>query len=471
MARLELLASDQIEDIHTATLDLLERVGVKFHQAQALRHLESGGARIDSKTERVYFSESLVKEALRKAPRSFTWYSRDNKHDLRVGEQERTYVMPGYGAASILDVDGKRRPGSQEDLAELTRLVDALTCIDGGGGLLVEPSGIAPNTVLQRVYLTMIQNTTKCVMGYTLGTAVALDCIKMASIVAGGEEELTRSPLIAGLINNKSPFEYDQKMSEAMIEYSKCKLPLILTPAPMAGGTSPVTLAGTLVQQNAEALGGIILSQSVGPGTPNVYGSASSIMDMRTGALSFGSPETMLLSVAGTQLARRYGLPSRAICIVSDAKLPDAQAGYEKAMASMVSSLAGLNLSTWAGLLESGPTISPAQMVIDNEIWGMIHRFSHGIDVTFETLAVDVIAETVQQGSFLGHKHTLEFHNRERWFPVISDRNSHGSWNEKGKKSLMQRAAEEAKRIIATHQPQPLDREILSELEKIVKDR
>jgi trimethylamine--corrinoid protein Co-methyltransferase len=256
-------------------------------------------------------------------------------------------------------------------------------------------------------------------------------------------------------------------MSEALIEYSKRKLPLIFTPGPIAGATSPVTLAGTLVQQNAEALSGIILSQIITPGTPNIYGSASSIMDMRTGTLSVGSPESILLTVAGTQIAKYYGLPSRASCTLSDAKVPDAQAGYEKGIASVLSSLVGLNLSTWIGLLESLLTTSPAQMVIDNEIWGIVQRIHRGIDVTSETLAVRTIAECTERTSFLGHPHTLEYHGREQWLPALSDRSTHGAWKDEGERSTLKRAAEEAHRIIKTHQPEPLDKDILSELERV----
>jgi trimethylamine--corrinoid protein Co-methyltransferase len=220
------------------------------------------------------------------------------------------------------------------------------------------------------------------------------------------------------------------------------------------------------VQQNAEALSGIILSQIIGPGTPNIYGSASSIMDMRTGTLSVGSPESILLTLAGTQMAKYYGLPSRASCTLSDAKVPDAQAGYEKGMASVLSSLVGLNMSTWIGLLESLLATSPAQMVIDNEIWGIVRRIHRGIDVTPDTLAVSVIAEGTERTSFLGHQHTLEFHGREQWFPTLSDRSTYGAWKEKGERSTVQRAAEEAERIMKTHEPEPFDKDILSELER-----
>ena len=464
MQRFEVLTSLQIEDIHSATLDVLSKTGVRFDEPRALTYLESAGADVDHKRRVVLLSESLVQEGLRKVPKRFTWHARDPKHNLIVGEQERTYAIPGYGASYVIDLEGIRRPGTYKDLANLTRLADGLPYVDAAGGLLIEPSDKAPSTVYRRVFLTMVQNTTKCLMGYTLGRDVALDSIKMASILAGGEEQLSKAPSILGLINNKSPLEYDRKMSEAVIEYSERRLPLVFTPGPIAGATSPVTLAATLVQQNAEALSGIVLSQLIRPGTPNVYGSASSIMDMRTGTLSVASPESILLTLAGTQMAKHYGLPSRASCTLSDAKVPDAQAGYEKAMASVLSSLVGLNMSTWVGLLESLLATSPAQMVIDNEIWGMIRRIHRRFDVTPDTLALSVIAEGSKGTGFLGHQHTLKFHGREQSFPTLSDRNTHGAWKAKGERSTMQRAAEEAEKIMKAHEPEPLDRDILSQL-------
>ena len=461
---MELLTKDQLQTIHDATIEILETRGIKFQHDQALEYLKRAGAEVDRQTGIAKVSRNIVESSVRKAPANFIWRAREPKHNLQVGGDGR-WSVPGYGCNYILDLDGNRRLGTIRDVCDLARLVDFLPHIDAGGGLLVEPSDLAPRAAFARTLSEMLKNTGKCVMGYTLGRDVARDSIDLASIVAGGEKELSKNCVIIGLINPKSPLEYDSKMIEGLIEYSKRSLPIIIAPMVMSGATGPVTLAGALIQHNTEVLSGVVLSQAVQPGTPNIYGSASCIIDMRTGVPSIGSPEAIMFQPAVAQLARHYGLPSRGSSLASDSKLPDTQSGYEKAMGAVLGCLSGLNLNTWAGVLEYYMMISPVQLVIDSEVWGAVSRIERGVEFTPASIAIDVIKEGASKGNFLGHKHTLENLRREQWFPALSDRRSYSNWKSTGGQDASRRAMVLARKVLLEHKSSPLPADVEKELE------
>lgn len=468
LPKLELVTKDQLQTIHDATIEILENRGVKFQNERALEYLKRAGAQVDSTTGIVRFSRDIVESFVRKAPADFIWRARDPKHNLHVGG-DACWSVPGYGCNYILDLDGNRRLGTIKDVCDLARLVDFLPHIDAGGGLLVEPSDLTPRVAFARTLFEMLRNTEKCVMGYTLGRDVARDSIDLASILAGGEKELSRNCAIIGLINPKSPLEYDSKMIEGLIEYSMHSLPITIASLVMSGATGPVTLAGALVQHNAEVLSGVALSQAVQPGTPNIYGSASCILDMRTGIPSIGSPEAALFQAIVAQLARYYGLPSRGSSLASDSKSPDAQSSYEKAMGAVVGCLSGLNLNTWAGVLEYYMTISPIQLVIDSEVWGAVSRISRGVEFSSTSIAINVIKEGASKGDFLGHKHTLENLQREQWFPSLSDRRNYSNWKSGGGLEASRRAMDLAKKVLLEHKPSPLPADIEKELDIAVQ--
>jgi trimethylamine--corrinoid protein Co-methyltransferase len=466
---LELLTKEELQTIHDASLKVLENKGIKFQNDQALNYLKRAGAEVDSNAKIAKFSGDIVESWIRKAPAEFTWRARNPKHSLHVGG-DFCWSVPGYGCNYILDLNGNRRLGTIKDVSDLTRLVDFLPHVDAGGGLLVEPSDLAPRVAFARTLFEMIRNTGKCVMGYTLGRDVARDSIELASILVGGESELSKNCIIVGLINPKSPLEYDSKMIEGLIEYSKRSLPTIIASLTISGATGPVTLAGALVQHNAEVLSGVVLSQSIRPGTPNIYGSASCIMDMRTGVPSTGSPEAVMFQSVVAQLARFYGLPSRGSSLVSDSKSPDAQSSYEKAIGAVLGGLSNVNLNTWAGVLEYYMTISPAQLVIDSEVWGAVSRIKRGVEFSSVSIAIDVIKEGASKGNFLGHKHTLENLMKEQWFPSLSDRRSYSNWKAGGSLDASRRAIDLARKTLSEYTPYPLRVDVEQELKTAVQN-
>ena len=239
----------------------------------------------------------------------------------------------------------------------------------------------------------------------------------------------------------------------------------------LAGATGPATLAGLLVQQNAENLSGIVIAELFNPGAPILYGSVATVMDMRTGAAAFGAVELGMMNIASAQLARYYNLPSRGTGGATEAKIPDIQAGFEKAMNLSMAALAGMNfIYDAAGSLESSLTASFEQAVIDNEICGIVSRAVRGIEVSDKTLATDVIAAVGPGGEYLSQRHTLENVQREHYIPKIFSREKWEVWEKAASRDLRETARQEAKKILEKHQPEPLDRDIRLEIENIAKE-
>ena len=468
--QLKILSSDELYEIHLATLEILERIGVKILEPKALRILEEAGATVDIKKKIARIPKHLVEEAIKKAPSGFTLYGRDPKYKLRF-QDRRVYFSMGGQSVNVLDLEtGKQRASTLKDCENFCRLADALENVHHTT-IVVRPRDVPDSVAHVHELFAGFRNTTKTLDAETYGQAVALDSIRMASAVRGGEEELKKSPLLLGFHNPISPLQHSEKLTEALMVYSKYKQPVIVAPEAQAGATAPVTLAGLLAQQNAEVLSGIVIAELVNPGAPVLFGTVSTIMDMKTGNLAYGAIEAGLINVATAQLAHYYGLPSRGTGSGTESKIPDIQAGFEKAMTLMMAALAGLNfIFNAAGTLESTLTASFEQAVIDNEICGMVSRALRGIKISDETLAIDVIERVGPGGQFLDQRHTLEYLKKEHYLPTIINRQKRERWEKAGSKDLREIAREEAKRILKEHQPEPLDRDIEEELKKVVKE-
>jgi len=468
--QLRILTNDELYEIHLATLEILERIGVKVSEQKALRMLGEAGANIDVKEKIARIPHYLVEEAIKKAPSGFTLFGRDLKYKLKL-EDKRVYFSMQGTSVHILDLEtGKRRTSTLKDVENFCRLADALENIHHASSAVVTPRDVPENVTHVHELFTGFRNTTKTVDGETYGQAVAMDSIRMASVVAGGEEELMKRPLLLGFYNPVSPLQHSEKLTEGLIVYAKYRQPVLVAPEAQAGATAPVTLAGLLTQQNAEVLSGIVMAELTNPGTPVLFGTVSTIMDMKTGNLALGAIEAGLINVATAQLAHYYGLPSRGTGGCTDSKIPDIQAGFEKAMTLMMAALAGINFIYDAGgSLESSLTASYEQAVIDNEICGMVSRALRGIEISDETMAIDVIEDAGPGGHYLDKRHTLEHLGKEHYLPTIINRERRERWERAGSKDLWEVARGEAKKILKEHQPEPLDRDIEEELKKIVK--
>jgi len=466
--QLEILSRNELDMIHGATVEILQRLGVKIWEPTALRLFKDAGAEVDEKTMMVRIQEGLLKEMVRKAPGEFKLYGRDPDYVLEM-TGNRVHFGPSGLAVRVRDLEGKTRPGTIRDVGDLARLVDGLDNIHMNV-MNVTPRDVPDDAYHMHVMLEDWKNSVKTTDGYNWTARKARETIEMASILRGGTEELVKKPCLLGFTNPVSPMQQSRELIEGALIYAKYKQPMIYAPEALAGGTAPASLAGLLVQQNAEVLSGVMISQLANPGAPVFYGTVSAALDMRTGATALGGPEVGLLNIASGQLGRYYGLPRRGTGGNSDSKTLDAQAGLETATNLLMAGLAGMNFVYDAcGSLEGSITTSYEKLVIDNEIAGMVSRVLGGISITDETLAVDEICKVGPNASFLGSSFTAKHFRREHFLPSLLDRRSMESWIKSGSRDITEVAREKAKRILSEHEPVPMDKGIIAELEEYIK--
>ncbi|MCK4497854.1 trimethylamine methyltransferase family protein [Candidatus Bathyarchaeota archaeon] len=463
--RLRLLSEEDIEKIHVGSMKLLEEIGVQMHNDRALKLLNDKGAEVDFKTRTVRVPQHLVKECLLKAPSTIRLYSRDGKHD-RLLERERVTYNPGSSALFFLDSEtGELRRPLSRDLARLVRLTDALEYIQAQSTSLVVSD--VPEEVADRYRLFIVlKNSPKAVITGAFSIDGLHDMKKMLEIVAGGEKELARKPMAIFDTCPSAPLKWSEINSQNLIDCAKSRIPAEIIPMPQLGATGPVTLAGSLVQHNAEFLSGLVLAQLVNPGTPVIYGGSPTTFDMRHGTARLGAIETMMLGCSYSQVGKYYGLPTHMYLGLSDAKIVDTQCGLESGIAIVLGALAGINVISGPGMLNFENCQSLEKLVIDNTTCGMALRLIDGVRVDDETLAIDLMRKVGPGGVYLSEKHTLEWFRKEQFMPsALIDRKEWRTWKNEGSKSTLQRAKEHVAKILKEHQPEPLPDDIRRDLD------
>jgi len=464
---LKFLNEDQIKDIHYASLEVLQRTGVKIEDEEILELLAEAGAYVEFDKRRAYLPASLVENMIKKAPSRFTWYGRNPEYFAKM-EGKRVHFSPCSSVINVIDLDGNRRRATIEDAENFSRILDAIPYITEGH-CMVHPSDVPNDAAHAHIMLAIARNTEKCMRGRVFGADRARDCIKMAEVIAGSKKEMEKRPNLICIVNPVSPLILSRDLLEGMKEYVKRSLPVVIAPEVQSGSTGPVTLAGTLVQHNAETLSGIVVTQILNPGTPVVYGSVSTISDMKTGSIAYGAIEAGMINVCVVQMANYYGIPSRTTGGIGESHQIDIQAGLEGATTLLLSALAGSNyIRDSVGGLGSTMTVSYEKIAIDSEILGMVSRALEGIEVSDETLAVDVINKVGPGGQFLGEDHTLKNFKKEHFLPEILSRVPFDTFIE-NKKDIRSSARQKIRDILQNHQPAPLDREVEKELRNIVK--
>ena len=460
------LSTEAVAQIHKATVRLLENVGVDFPHPDALAAFRLHGVKTDG--ARVYLTEAQLLRALATVPKQFTVQARNPARSVTVGGG-RTVFVPGYGAPFLVDAtEGKRAP-TMADYHAAVKLAHALPNQDMSGHLLFEPgdvkAGAAP---IEMLYAHMLHSD-KPFLGSTAGQRGARNTLEMAHILFG--DDLHGKHVCVGLINSLTPLRYSTEMLEALIEYAQARQPVIIAALAMAGSTAPVTLAGVLALQNAELLAGIALTQIVSPGTPVLFGSTSTNIDMRSGALAIGSPELSQMIAAHAQLARFYGLPSRSGGALTDASYPDPQAGFESMMALLTTVNCGVDFMLHAGgILSSYLAFSFEKFVLDDEMCGMVRRFHGGIVVDPITLAYDVAAAVGPGGNFLTESLTVERCRTEFWRPALCDRAGLEAWMQGGRLTALDRARQRWQGLVARHEDPPLDTTTARQLRAYVEE-
>lgn len=468
--RLDLLEAADIGRIHDASLEILQRTGVDFSSDKAVSYFRTAGARVDG--QRVFIDSALLEHALGSAPREYTLRARNEDNNVRIGGAYCA-VMPGGGPPFVRTLDGVRRAGTLADVELCTRLSAVSPEIHVVGRKPVEAQDI-PVAVRHlhcwRAVLTLADKPVQS--GFVNGLTEAMDALEMLSLVFGGEAAIRNSPVSHCSVNVNSPLVYDTPMVESLMAFAEFGQVNVISPFVMAGVSGPTTMAGALAQQNAEVLAGIVLTQLVNPGAPVLYGTASSNLDMRTGAPAIGSPESAACIAACAQLARLYELPCRGGGALTDSPVPDAQSNYERMFTLLVSVLSGVNyMMHGAGILESYLTLSFEQLVLDLDQIAMVRRLVEGIDVNDESLALDTIDEVGPGGFFLDSGHTMQ-HYRDGFFvPRVGVRESFEQWQAGGEKDALVRARERCRDMLDAYSISEIDGGVREKLDDFIDKR
>lgn len=448
-----LLDAEGLERLHQASLHILVELGIDFHDDEVCSLFRRHGARVDGR--RVWLTPDLVEAGLARAPQQFVQLARNPARNLSVGG-EHCVCAPVYGPPFVFDRERGRRPATLADFQNFVRLAYLSPYLHHSGGTLVEPTDRPLATRHLDMVYSHIKYSDKAFMGSVTSAENAADSVAMAELVFG--PAMYQQPALIALINVNSPRLFDARMLGALKVYARARQALIITPFVLAGAMAPATVAGTLAQQNAEVLAGIVLTQLLEPGTPVVYGSFMTNVDFKSGAPVFGSPESQLGIMASAQLARRYGLPFRGGGMLTSAKIPDAQAAAESLMVMLPTLMAGTNFVLHAaGWLEGGLVAGYEKFVLDCEILGMLHTWAKGVDLSDEGLALEAIAEVSPGGQYLAAEHTLRHFRTAFYRAELFDYRTVEQWAADGAQDACQRAGEQVRRLLVAYEPAPLD--------------
>jgi trimethylamine--corrinoid protein Co-methyltransferase len=462
-----MLTDAQLDEIHQATLEILANTGVRVQSPSAVDLLVAAGSSV-SDGDLVKIPETVIEEALGSAPAQIDLYSRTGELRLELAGFN-TYFGTGSDLPNTVDlVNSERRPSVLADVKAYARLCDCLENLDFVMSM-AQASDVPIKTSDRYSFLAMLQNTTKPIVYTVWDTAGLTDIIRMAELVAGGQESLAQRPFMLGYLEPTSPLVHSEEVLAKMFELTDRRLPFVYAPGPMEGASAPVTSAGSLAMANAECLSGLAIAQLRSHGTPMVFGSGSGPLDMKTTVSTYSSPEFMHHCLGMAELAHhRYNLPVWGFSGCSDSKLPDIQAGIDSALWVLWTALSGANLVHDLGYIEAGLTGSFEMVVVAEEIISYVRRLMGGIEISPSTLAVDVINEVGPGGDFLSTAHTLR-NLRSVWQPSLFDRNDYHGWVKAGRPNMIRTAREIAIEAIGSHVPQALSEPLLDELEEIIQ--
>jgi len=447
-------SEEQCQELHSAALEILARVGVEMHSEKALAVAKKAGALVDG--NRVRFPASLVEKCIRSAPSRVVLCDRDGGRKMML-EGNRFYYGPGPTVTYTIDpFTGERKVPALEDTRRASRVMDALPNIDFqmDFGTIRD---VDIHTLDVHAFRAMLENSAKPIVHWAYNTKNCQAMIDMAAEVAGGLQNLQANPTFAIYTEPVTPLVHEFDALDIAMLMAENSLPAIYTPAPQAGVTAPATLAGTIVVSLCESLSGLVIHQSVREGAPFIMGGVITIMDMATTQITYGSPEFMLMAAGLAEMAHYYKIPTFSTAGCSDSKSCDGQHAVEISQNILMAAMSGGNLIHDVGYMESGMCTSLQSLVIADEVIGQVKRLVRGIEVSEETLALDVIAHVGPGGNFLAEDHTFKHFKSEWFFPTLINRRRHQDWEAAGKPDLAAAAQKKLLDIIANHQTKPLD--------------
>jgi trimethylamine--corrinoid protein Co-methyltransferase len=466
------LSEDQKETIFLRVLEVLEHTGVRVDNDEGLELLSSAGARV-GRERRVQIPTHLVEDALTSAPRQITIYSRlgepavllQGRQVAFCSQVDSTYFFDPFDYAPNKPLDHNRRLCVRADARLGAVLCDGLPNID-----MVSFSSLyrdVPGRIAIRIgHKDTVTNCTKPLMHGTGDLASLKAVAEMAAVVAGGWKELAQEPYYVHYAEPFSPLTHTDDGVAKLLFCVEHGIPVIYTPMTLAGSTAPVTGAGNLVACVAESLSGLVMAQLKRPGAPFIFGGVPTIIDMSTTVVSYGAPEMSLWSAALTEMAHHLHLPVFSTAGCTDAVAFDQQAAAESAISCLMAALSGANLVHDVGFAEAANSASLELIAASDEFISMVGAIVNGVEVTPETLALDVIDQVGSGGSYFAEEHTVR-HFRKNWFPKLMNRGNYDQWMAAGGLSLGDRANRRVRQLLHEHRPDPLPPEVVAELDKL----
>lgn len=467
--RLRLLDSGDIDAIHGATMEVLEKTGILVDSQETIALLRRNGYEVDEKTKVVRMSESSVMDAVKSCQKNWRWHARSKKHSVDMVDG-RTKFGPGSQCLLFLDPDtGEVRSSTLQDGIQVCRLLDALET-SSFGYIPIYPIDVPPEAMSVVMWMAGLVNSSKLTYGSSGDKAEIELMLRIVEILFGDRRELGRKNVYPGYIDPISPLGHDRYMIETLLRHAELDSPVFVMVMALAGGTGPASLAGLLVQQNAEILSSVAIAKCATKAPKIVYGSVSCPLDMKSGIAATGAPEFSLIGAGSVQMAKHYGLPSD-VGVQSDSKTVDAQTTYEKTQSALTAVLAGADFTElFMGSTETFNCYSPVQLIIDDEIASNVSRIAQGIEVSEQTLSVDVISKTGHLGNFLKQKETLRQFKREHLKAKLSDRTTRQQWTVSGSRDTNHRARDRAASLLASHVPEPFEPDVRRKLDGLLSE-
>ena len=458
----------QIQSIHEASVTILRDTGVLVQHPEVVRMLVDAGARVESAHPIVHLPESLIMDGVARAGKKYILHGRDMGRTARFGAGE-LLLMSSPGQHAWFDPQTEHmRSATLDDARQAIQLGDALQNISIVGAM-AQPGKM--NDRFREVLLAaeLIKGTIKPTRSWVSTVETARLVLELFRTVAGGEAALRARPMTEGFLTPISPLQFPEDGLTVLREFIQAGQPVCIASMPMASGTAPITLAGTLALANAELLAGVVITQLLRAGTPVLYGGIPHILDPRTSLCSFGAPEQAIMAVAMTQLGHHYGFPVYINVGLTDSKTLDIQAGIEKGATLALGAMAGADLFGHAGIRGADHGASLVWLCADNELMAYVKRIRRGVEINPETLATDIIRNVQPGGNFLAEEHTVKHLRQELWLSGASwNRQAFGVWESEGRMAMADRLKSEVKRLLKSHQPPPIAPDLTHALDEIV---
>lgn len=458
------LTEDQCEEIHLAAMNILENVGCFVYEPQSLLLLEEAGARVEG--DRVFIPSRLVDQALTTVPHHFTMYNREGEPAMYL-EPGRVYFGGGSDTQYTIDLySGERRLAVKEDVGTFARLSDALENIDFVMSMAL-PSDCPPSRFHTHQIEEILLNSRKPFIYTAADQQDLLDTFSMCQHVAGSYEEMVARPSSICYAQPSSPLKHPQKPLETLLLSAEWKMPVIYASALMLGASGPVTMAGSMVISIAESLSGLVIHQLKQPGAPFIFGAATPALDMRTSLCSYGSPEEHMGGCHSAALARYYKLPHFSVAGATDACTFDAQAGMEAGYTILMHALSGSNLIHDLGYMGAGTTSSPSLLILGDEMVQNVKYIMNGMQISPQTVALDLIEKVGPGGDYLTEEHTLDNFKESLCYTKSLNRYDYYNWEQEGCKDFGQRATERAIRLLENHRVPELSPDVIERIKAV----